>query len=150
MPDIDFDAGVWAVVRTPGGDKFVGNIEFTRVNEGTTARGVLEHAIRNGIPLRLDPAFELIKSHVPVKLPTGQVALDQLVQLTALDNAIAPSPILTVITSAHLFSEMHELSRERHKGLVNDIMSQLTKLRVRELGLATPEEADAGHRRHRS
>lgn len=154
MQSIDIDRGIWAVVYTPDVGALIGrlNFPFDILNEQDEApatpeqaSGAVQAVILEGTAVLVDPCFGFKLDIVPMNTPHG-FGTTMLRQAYPLANMNGPGRIYTRISGAMLFCEMKDEDRLRHKGVVEQLLSQLMAARAQQAGikLAGPGDVPNG------
>lgn len=131
MQDLDFEAGVWAVVMVSGGKKIIGGMPDLNKKDAI-------EAIEKGWILTVNPAFELLCTHMPVQDGQGNVGFRHLVQCLPIDGCKGPAKIHVVAESIHFFEDMQESDRNEHKKLVEALAEMLVAARLTAAGIVKP------------
>jgi len=126
MSDIDTERGVWAVVTDSGGKKYIGCSESTADD---ILRSMLERE-----PIKLTSAFALIEMDLPMQTPQGGV-IQHIAHLRPADNCDGPATIHIVPMVIHLFTDMTDSDRRRHKALVEQIAQAAIVGRAEKAGI---------------
>ena len=138
MQDVDFDGGLWAVITMAGGKKVIGEIVHPKDELE------LVGAINKRELVTVHNTFEFFATMMPVPPPQPGMppGMTRIVQAMPVDNCREPAKIMTIIEGVHLFSDMKEQDRVRHKELVKQILEQLTAARFKEAGLSLAGPGD--------
>ena len=131
MQDINFEAGVWAVVTTAGGKKLIGSIP------GVGTEWIIE-SIEKRRPITISPAFELLATHMPIQDQHGNVGFRHIVQCAPIDACNEATMVHVIASGVHLFNEMQEEDRNKHKGLVMTLENMLLEARLKAIGIEKP------------
>lgn len=150
MQSSESETGVWAIVTSPGGKKYIGQI--VRIyfidnynddgvdDDGMAALGgvatnmrIIE-AICLRWPVLISPAYGFTEAALPIN-QGGRTAFTRLVQVLPVDNCLEGAKIHTLVDTVHFFEDMTEEDRSGHKRLVEDVASQLMQARAERAGL---------------
>lgn len=132
MQDIDFEAGVWAVVTVPGGRQLIGSIPDWSEEE------ILEKMMECR-PIYIEQAFLLVANQLPVQHPkTGQMGYQRLVRCAPVNNCLSPAKLTSTIETIHFFSDMQEADVIEHKSLVQQLEAMLIEARLAKVGITKP------------
>lgn len=151
MQDIEFDRGVWAVVAAPGFGLLIGALHFPDIlvtpsltedsDKESRTISALMPLITEHIPILIDPCFSFKADSIMVQTEQGP-ATTYMRQCTPLANCVGPGKLRTAITSALLFNEMEKHDRERHKSLVQQLITQLMHARMQAAGITPAKPGD--------
>lgn len=131
MQDIDFEAGVWAIVIVTGGKQYIGSIE----NE----RSDLLAQIADRKLLHITQAFELVSQNLPVQNPqTGEMGYRRLVRCAPVNNCLGIAKLHVTVEGIHFFSDMQEGDVIEHKKLVKNLEAMLIEARLAASGIVKP------------
>jgi hypothetical protein len=137
MQDIDFEAGVWAVVTVTGGRRFIASI--TGFEDGDEPELEITDWMMERKPLHLEQACELITSNIPAQDPeTGRMGFQRLVRCTPVNNCMESAKLIVVPEGLHFFKDMQDGDAEQHKGLVRQLGQLLIEARLKALGITKP------------
>lgn len=125
MQNLDFEAGVWAVVTITGGKKYIGAITTPEPELGKSAI--------------IYPAFELMCADMPVQAPNGDVGFRRLVRAGPIDGCRGPAKVRVIPQGLHFFSEMQEPDQIEHKNLVTSLVEALMRQRLADAGITVPK-----------
>ena len=141
MQDIDFSRGIWAVMSSPGYGLIIGSIPLLYA----AASSMVLDLIKKRTCVVIDPCFGFKADAIPIQGPQG-MGMTFFRQCTPLANCMGPGRLITVIESALLFEDMEDTDQRRHKGLVEQLMQQITAARAREAGIipAGPGDMPSG------
>ncbi len=132
MQDIDFEAGVWAIVTDSAGRQIIGSIP---------GRGETEivEMMEERTPVTIEQAFLIIANHLPAQNPqTGEMGYRPLVRCAPINNCMSPAKLTQVLTGVHFFSDMQDVDKEQHKNLVMQLQNILVEARLKASGIVTP------------
>lgn len=132
MQNIEFEAGVWAVVTVPGGRQIIGSIPDWSESD------ILEK-LHERIPILIEQAFLLVAQQLPVQHPqTGQMGYQRLVRCAPINNCLNPAKLTVTIEGVHFFSDMQEEDVIEHKDLVRQLEEMLVEARLAKSGIVKP------------
>ena len=137
MQSIDFETGVWAVIHS-GSKKYIGVL-----SDWLKGTQELFNELNEGKMQTLTPAFALHTELTTVMTREGP-AMSHIVQVLPIDGAQGPSTIHTSVDAIHLFSDMQEGDRARHKKLVEGFMEQVQMNRAKQAGLTLASKLPGG------
>jgi hypothetical protein len=131
MQDIDFEAGVWAIVTVTGGKMLIGSIE--------NGRSDIIDQMEERKPLLITQAFELVSQHLPMQDPaTGRTGFQRLVRCAPVNNCLGPAKMTVIAEGLQFFLDMQEGDAEQHKSLVRQLEAMLIEARLSAAGIVKP------------
>ena len=139
MQDFEFETGVWAVVTVAGGKKLIGSVSAAEDDE--------DHVfglINERMPVTINPAFEMLISHMPVRDDGGNVGFQRIVRCTPVDNCLGPAKVHVIVEGIHLFRDMQEEDVIEHKRLVEQLLLMLREARAARHGIQIPKVSAGG------
>jgi len=129
MQNIDFESGIWAVASAPGFGLVLGAIHLD-----TALMENIEEHIAARHPVFISPCFGFKADVIPVQGPQG-MGVSIIRQCTPLANCAGPGALTTVVESVLLFKDMTAEDKSSHKALVEQLLQQLTAIRLEKAGI---------------
>lgn len=128
MQEPNFERGIWAVVHTTG-RKYIGGITGEGWPDDQDEHDGVFEVLRTRSFLEIVPALELHTALIPVMTPNGP-GMQHVVQVLPIDGTEGPTRIYVVPDAIHLFKDMEDSDRKRHKDLVVQSMKQISAARA--------------------
>ena len=136
MQDIDFEAGVWAIVTVTGGTQYIGSVSGNMADEERILEWIAHRKL-----LRMDQVYQLVSQHMPVQNPeTGQTGFQRLCRCAPVNNCLGASKLRITVEGIHFFSDMQDADREQHKSLVRQLEQMLIAARLKAAGIEIPTQ----------